>query len=56
MTLVNLEKNPRTSYSLKISQSIIIYVNECFHMFFSTLKDTIQAQNEKKIIALSKSS
>ena len=47
-----INKNPRASYDprelvhcLKISQDII-YANEYFYMFFSTLKDIIQAQSK----------
>ena len=42
----------KKAYGLKISQSII-YVKKYFHMFFSTLKNIIQAQS-KKIIELAK--
>ena len=42
----------KKAYGLKISQSII-YVKKYFHMFFSTLKNIIEAQS-KKIIELAK--
>ena len=50
MTPVSLEKTLiyckiQESYGLKISLSIT-YVKEYFHMFFSTLKDIIQAQSK----------
>ena len=35
-------------YGLKIAQSII-YVKEYFYMFYSVLKDLIQAQNKIKV-------
>ena len=52
MTSINLEKitleffKSKKAYGLKTSQSII-YVNEYFYMFFSTLKDIIQVQSKR---------
>ena len=50
MTSVKLEKPLEylkiwKAYGLKISQSII-YVKECFLVFFSTLKDLLQAKSK----------
>ena len=40
--------NERLQHYWKHTAQSIIYVKECFYMFFSTLKDIIQAQNKKK--------
>ena len=50
MTSVNLEKPSNTlrstkAYGLKMLQGIV-YVTEYFYMFFSPLKDVIQAQSK----------